>query len=181
MTTGVSIRDVKLLQPRVFVDDRGHFFESYNAETFAAETGHSVSFVQDNESRSIRHVLRGLHYQVPPRAQGKLVRCVKGAVWDVVVDIRQSSETFGRWFGTELTEENHTQLWIPAGFAHGFIVVSEEAVVFYKTTDHYAPECDRSIRWNDPAIGIDWPLPGEPALSEKDAKAPLLAEADLFP
>lgn len=177
----MSIPDVRIFQPRVFADDRGYFFESYNQKRFEAEIGHPVAFVQDNESYSVKHVLRGLHYQVPPHPQAKLVRCVRGAVWDVAVDIRQSSETFGRWFGTELTEENHTQLWIPCGFAHGFITLSDEAIVAYKTTDHYAPECDRSIRWDDPAVGIQWPISGEPLLSDKDGRAPLLDEADLFP
>lgn len=169
-----------LLTPRVHGDARGFFLEAYNRLTFAAATGLDVDFVQDNHSRSQRGVLRGLHYQVEPHPQGKLVRVVRGSVFDVAVDIRRSSPTFGRWAGVELTEENHLQLWIPAGFAHGFCVTSDSADLVYKTTEFYAPDCDRSIRFDDPAIGIDWPLDTEPLISDKDRNAPQLADADLF-
>jgi dTDP-4-dehydrorhamnose 3,5-epimerase len=169
-----------LLRPVVHGDHRGFFFEAYNRRTFAEVTGYDGDFVQDNHSRSARGVLRGLHYQTPPHAQGKLVRVISGAVFDVAVDIRRSSPTFGRWAGVELSEENKAQLWIPAGFAHGFCVISDSADVVYKTTDFYAPECDRSIRYDDPAIGVEWPTDVQPLVSGKDETAPLLADADVF-
>lgn len=169
-----------VLHPRVFEDERGFFFESYNDERFADATGLSPQFLQDNHSRSAKHVLRGLHYQVAPVAQAKLVRCTRGAVWDVAVDIRRSAPTFGRWYGLELSEDNKLQLWIPEGFAHGFIALTDNAEVLYKTTAYYSTECDRSIRWDDPDIGISWPLDSKPLLSTKDNQAPLLIDADTF-
>lgn len=175
-----DLPDVLILEPRVFEDDRGFFFESYNARAFAEATGLDPRFVQDNHSRSLRGVLRGLHYQVPPHAQGKLVRAVSGRIWDVAVDLRRSSPTFGRWVGVELDDRSPRQLWVPPGFAHGFVVLSDFADVLYKTTDFYAPECDRSVLWNDPEIGIEWPLDGEPVLSPKDAGAPGLRDAEVF-
>ena len=165
-----AIPEVLILEPRVFGDDRGFFFESYNRQAFREATGLDVDFVQDNHSKSARNVLRGLHYQVAPKAQGKLVRAVVGEVFDVAVDIRQGSPTFGRWVGQILSAENKLEMWIPPGFAHGFLVLSGAAEFLYKTTDYYAPEHERCIRWNDPAIGIDWPLYGDPVLSAKDAK-----------
>lgn len=176
--TPLAIPDVMLIEPRVFGDHRGFFFESFNARAFADATGCQETFVQDNHSRSSQGVLRGLHYQVQ-QAQGKLVRAVVGEIFDVAVDIRRGSPTFGQWVGATLTAENKHQLWVPAGFAHGFVVVSETAEVLYKTTDYYAPQHERSILWNDPAIGIEWPTHVEPLLSEKDAAAVLLADADL--
>lgn len=168
--TPLAIPDVVLIEPKVFGDDRGFFYESYNRQAFKEATGLDVDFVQDNHSRSVGSVLRGLHYQLPPKAQGKLVRAVAGEVFDVAVDIRKESPTFGKWVGEVLSAENKKQLWIPPGFAHGFLVLSEIAEFLYKTTDYYAPEYERCIRWNDPAIAIDWPLSGEPTLSGKDAK-----------
>jgi dTDP-4-dehydrorhamnose 3,5-epimerase len=169
-----------VLEPRVFGDDRGFFFESYNARRFTELTGIKAEFVQDNHSRSSQGVLRGLHYQIQ-QAQGKLVRASAGAVFDVVVDIRKSSPTFGQWFGTELSAENKRQMWIPPGFAHGFVVTSESAEFLYKTTDYWAPEHERAILWNDPAIGIEWPeLATAPLLSGKDQSAALLADAEVF-
>ncbi len=168
--TPLAIPDVVLIEPKVFGDDRGFFYESYNRQAFKEATGLDVDFVQDNHSRSVGSVLRGLHYQLPPKAQGKLVRAVAGEVFDVAVDIRKESPTFGKWVGEVLSAENKKQLWIPPGFAHGFLVLSEVAEFLYKTTDYYAPEYERCIRWNDPAIAIDWPLRGEPTLSGKDAK-----------
>lgn len=173
------LQGLLVLEPRVFGDDRGFFFESYNARRFAELTGVTAPFVQDNHSRSARNVLRGLHYQIQ-QAQGKLVRVTAGAVFDVVVDVRKSSPTFGQWYGTELSAENKRQLWIPAGFAHGFVVTSEAAEFLYKTTDYWAPEHERAILWNDPAIGIDWPLDGAPLMSGKDQAGKLLADADVF-
>lgn len=170
---------VLVLEPQVFGDARGFFLESYNRERFHAATGVDVDFVQDNHSRSARGVLRGLHYQIR-QPQGKLVRVVSGAVFDVAVDLRRASPTFGRWAGVELSAENQRQLWVPAGFGHGFLVLSDSADFLYKTTDYYAPEHERGIAWNDPAIGIRWPLDGEPRLSAKDAVAPLLADAEVF-
>jgi dTDP-4-dehydrorhamnose 3,5-epimerase len=155
--------------------------ESWNRDGFAAATGVTSDFVQDNHSRSARGVLRGLHYRLPPHAQGKLLRACSGAVFDVVVDIRRSSPTFRRWVGAELTAENKLQLWAPPGFAHGFLVLSETADVLYKTTAYYAPDCDRAMRWDDPEIGIEWPLGGqEPILSDRDRAAPPISHADLF-
>ena len=174
-----ALPGVLLLEPRVFGDDRGHFFESYNARVFSAAVGREVVFVQDNQSRSVRGVLRGLHYQVR-QPQGKLVRVLAGEIFDVVVDLRRSASTFGRWAGFRLSAANRHQLWIPEGYAHGFLAVSEEAEVLYKTTDFYAPADERCVAWNDPAIGIEWPLTGVPTLSPKDASAPRLAEAETF-
>lgn len=175
------IPDVLILEPKVFGDARGFFSESYNQQTFAQATGLDVHFVQDNHSRSSKGVLRGLHYQLPPHAQGKLVRCVRGAVFDVAVDIRRSSPTFGQWVGVELSEDNHRQFWIPPGFAHGFLTLTDTADFLYKTTDYYAPSHDRSLAWNDPAIDIVWPDVGTPPqLSAKDAVARCLDKADTF-
>ena len=173
---------VLVLEPKVFGDARGFFMESYNRRNFAAATGQDVDFVQDNHSRSRRGVLRGLHYQIR-QPQGKLVRVVRGAVFDVAVDIRRSSPTFGRWAGVELSEDNQRQFWIPPGFAHGFLVLSESADFLYKASDWYAPEHERSIVWDDPALGIKWPLDavgGVPLLSDKDRVAPPLAQAEVF-
>lgn len=178
--TATALPDVILIEPKVFGDSRGFFFESFNQKVFADETGVASPFVQDNHSRSSAGVLRGLHYQLL-QPQGKLVRVVRGAIFDVAVDIRRSSKSFGRWVGTELTEENQQQLWIPPGYAHGFLVLSETADVLYKTTDYYAPEHERCILWSDAAIGIEWPAGIEPKLSEKDKRGLSLAEAELFP
>ncbi len=174
-----AIPDVVIIEPRVFGDDRGFFFESFNERRFVELTGVKTSFVQDNHSKSAKHVLRGLHYQIQ-QPQGKLVRVVAGEVFDVAVDIRKSSPTFGKWVGVVLSAENKRQLWIPAGFAHGFVVTSESAEFLYKTTDYWAPEYERSILWNDPAIGIDWPMDAQPLLSGKDQAAKLLADAEVF-
>jgi dTDP-4-dehydrorhamnose 3,5-epimerase len=181
-TIGTDIPDLCVLEPRVFGDARGYFFESYNAERFAEATGARPVFVQDNQSFSTRGVLRGLHYQVV-RPQAKLVRAVQGEIFDVAVDLRQSSPTFGRHAGVILSQENQRQLWVPVGFAHGFFVLSETAVVLYKTTDYYSPEGERSILWNDPTLAIDWPVgAGEtPAVSDKDLKGASFAAADKFP
>jgi dTDP-4-dehydrorhamnose 3,5-epimerase len=171
------IPDVLLLEPKVFGDARGFFFESFNQKVFDDAVGRQVAFVQDNHSRSAKGVLRGLHFQLPPHAQGKLVRVTAGRVFDVALDIRPGSATYGRWAGFELSGENHHQLWIPAGLAHGFLVLSESADFLYKTTDFYAPQSERSVRWDDPALAIDWPEIGmAPTLSPKDAAAPTLAE-----
>jgi dTDP-4-dehydrorhamnose 3,5-epimerase len=178
--TPTSIPEVLVFEPAVFGDDRGFFYESYNAREFAQMTGLSVNFVQDNHSRSAKNVLRGLHYQIR-QPQGKLVRVVSGTIFDVVVDIRRSSPFFGRWIGVELSAENRRQLWVPPGFAHGFLVTSESAECLYKTTDYWAPEHERSILWNDPELAIDWPLAGEPMLSGKDSSGQLLADAAAFP
>lgn len=170
--TPLAVPDVLLIEPKVFGDARGFFFESFNQRAFNDATGLDVHFVQDNHSRSVRHVLRGLHYQLPPYAQGKLVRAVVGEVFDVAVDLRPDSPTLGRWAGAVLSAENKRQMWVPPGFAHGFLVLSEAAEFLYKTTDYYAPEYERSIRWDDPDLAIDWPLDGAiPQLSDKDAKA----------
>lgn len=179
--TPTAIPDVLVLEPKVFGDARGFFFESYNQRDFEAATGlHGIAFVQDNHSRSARGVLRGLHYQLPPKAQGKLVRVVRGAVFDVAVDIRRGSPTFGRWVGVELSESNHRQLWIPPGLAHGFLTLTDSADFLYKATDTYSPEHERCIRWDDPAIGIEWPvLDVAPLLSAKDQAGRPLAHADL--
>lgn len=177
-TTGLS--EVLVLTPTVHSDERGFFFESFNSHDFALATGESVQFVQDNHSRSGRGVLRGLHYQVV-KPQGKLVRVVHGTIFDVAVDIRRNSPSFGAWTSVELSAENHRQMWVPPGFAHGFIVLSEYAEVFYKTTDFYAPEHERSIKWDDPRIGISWPLSGMvPILSQKDQDAGLLDDLDAW-
>lgn len=167
--TPTAIADVLLIEPKVFGDARGFFYESFNQASFRAATGLDVNFVQDNHSMSACGVLRGLHYQLAPRAQGKLVRVVQGAVFDVAVDIRPGSSTFGRWVGEVLSAENKRQFWIPPGLAHGFVTLSETAEFLYKTTDYYAPEQERCIHWNDPALGIAWPLEGEPLVSAKDA------------
>ena len=180
--TPTAIPDVLVLEPKVFGDARGFFTESFNQQAFDAATGSQYTFVQDNHSRSSQGVLRGLHYQLPPHAQGKLVRVVRGAVWDVAVDIRPGSPTFGQWVAETLTEDNHKQLWLPPGFAHGFVVLSDSADFLYKTTDSYAPECDRGIRWDDPELAIAWPqVAGGYLLSEKDQRQPLLAQAQLPP
>lgn len=171
--------DVLLLRPQVFGDARGFFFESYNHRVFS-EAGIAAEFVQDNHSRSAKGVLRGLHYQIQ-QPQGKLVRVVAGEVFDVAVDLRRSSPSFGRWTGVLLNAENKRQLWIPEGFAHGFVVLSETAEFLYKTTDYYAPEHERSLLWNDPELGIDWPLDTLPQLSAKDQAGKLLRDAELFP
>jgi dTDP-4-dehydrorhamnose 3,5-epimerase len=175
-----SIPCVLVLEPRVFEDERGFFFESFNQRLLKASIGRDVQFVQDNHSRSAKYVLRGLHYQIR-QAQGKLVRVMMGEVFDVAVDIRRSSPTFGQWVGVTLSGENKRQLWIPEGFAHGFIVLSEFAEFLYKTTDYWAPEYERGIAWNDPAIAIKWPINTEPRLSAKDRTAPPLSEAECFP
>ncbi len=180
IATPTAIPEVLLLEPAVHGDSRGFFLESYNRRAFAEVTGLDIDFVQDNHSRSARGVLRGLHYQIA-QSQGKLVRVVSGSVFDVAVDIRRASRTFGHWVGYELSAENHRQLWVPAGFAHGFLVLSDTADFLYKTTDYYAPEHERSIRWNDPQLGIDWPAGIEPKLSEKDRDAPGLASAETYP
>ena len=178
-TTPLDIPDVVRFEPKIFGDERGFFFESFNHRQFEDAIGRSVQFVQDNQSRSVKGVLRGLHYQLH-RAQGKLVRVVHGEVFDVAVDIRRSSPTFGKWVGSYLSAENKHQLWVPEGFAHGFVVLSESAEFLYKTTDYYAPEHERCIRWDDPLIGIDWPIVGEPALSGKDRQGKRLADAEVF-
>jgi dTDP-4-dehydrorhamnose 3,5-epimerase len=174
-----SIPDVLLLEPKVFGDARGFFFESYNRRSFAAATGLDVEFVQDNQSRSRRNVLRGLHYQVR-QAQGKLVRVAAGEIWDVAVDLRRSSPSFGRWAGATLDAESHRLLWVPPGFAHGFVVLSEQADVLYKATDYYAPEHERTLLWNDPALGIAWPIAGDPFMTDKDRRGTPLAAAETF-
>jgi dTDP-4-dehydrorhamnose 3,5-epimerase len=179
--TRTAIDGVLILEPRVFGDERGFFMESYNQRAFDEALGFEARFVQDNHSCSSRGVLRGLHYQLPPHAQGKLVRVTQGSVFDVAVDIRRGSPSFGRWVGVELSGNNHRQLWLPPGMAHGFLVTSDSADFLYKTTSYYAPEAERSIRWDDPAIGIDWPALGHPPqLSPRDAAATLLADAPRF-
>lgn len=174
------IPDILILEPDVFKDERGFFLESFNEKNFKEETGQDVTFVQDNHSRSKKNVLRGLHYQIK-HPQGKLVHVVNGVVFDVVVDIRKSSPTFGQWTGVELSEENHRHLWIPEGFAHGFVVLSDFADFLYKTTDYYVPDSERCILWNDPSIDINWNLDDIPNLSEKDMKGMLLDQAELYP
>jgi dTDP-4-dehydrorhamnose 3,5-epimerase len=177
--TPTAIADVLIIEPKVFGDARGFFYESFNQKDFNEATGTNHQFLQDNHSRSGKGVLRGLHYQIQ-QPQGKLVRVVRGAVFDVAVDIRKGSCTFGKWVGVELSEENHRQLWVPSGFAHGFVVIGNSADVLYKTADYYVFEHERCIAWNDPAIGIEWPLVGEPALSVKDRQGKPLAEAEHF-
>ena len=176
--TPTAIPDVLIIEPKVFGDERGFFFESFNACAFAQATGLDVAFVQDNHSKSAKNVLRGLHYQLPPKAQGKLVRVVQGEVFDVAVDLRKGSKTFGHWVGRILSAENKQQLWIPPGLAHGFLTLSNSAEFLYKTTDYYSPEHERSLLWNDPALAIDWPLDGPPILAAKDAAAKPFAEAE---
>jgi dTDP-4-dehydrorhamnose 3,5-epimerase len=175
-----AISDVLVIEPAVFGDARGFFFESWNQRAFDQLVGREVRFVQDNHSMSARNVLRGLHYQVR-QAQGKLVRVVAGEVYDVAVDLRRSSPAFGRWVGARLSAENRRMMWVPAGFAHGFLVLSERAEFLYKTTDYYAPEHERTLLWNDPALGIDWPLAGDQVLKPKDASGTPLAQAETFP
>jgi len=175
-----TIPDVLILEPKVFGDERGFFFESFNLRLFREKTGLNPSFVQDNHSRSSQNVLRGLHYQIQ-QPQGKLVRVIAGKVFDVAVDLRKSSPTFGKWTGTTLSADNKRELWIPEGFAHGFLVLSESADFVYKATDYYAPEHERSLLWNDPDVGIEWPLKGEPTLAAKDRAGKRLREAETFP
>ena len=174
-----SIPEVLIFEPKVFGDDRGFFFESFNQRLFAQATGRSPDFVQDNHSKSARNVLRGLHYQIR-QPQGKLVRVTAGEVFDVAVDLRRASPTFGQWVGARLSADNKRQLWVPEGFAHGFLVLSESAEFLYKTTDFYAPEHERCLRWDDPALAIEWPLQGAPILSPKDAQGQTLDMAELF-
>jgi dTDP-4-dehydrorhamnose 3,5-epimerase len=173
------IPDVLIIEPRIFGDDRGFFFESYNEKSFAEKTGISPKFVQDNHSLSTKNVLRGLHYQIK-ETQGKLVRVISGEVLDIAVDIRRSSPTFGQWASCLLSAENKRQFWVPEGFAHGFVVLSDSAEFLYKTTNYYAPQYDRVILWNDPDLGVDWQLKGEPILSDKDKAGKRFKEADLF-
>lgn len=177
--TPLEIPEVILFEPKTFGDDRGFFFESFNQRQFEAAVGRAVTFVQDNHSRSVKGVLRGLHYQIQ-QPQGKMVRVVQGEVFDVAVDIRRSSPTFGKWVGVVLSAENKSQLWVPEGFAHGFVVLSETAEFLYKTTDYYAPEHERSILWEDKALDIEWPLTNMPTLSPKDAQAALFVAAEVF-
>ncbi|MBL4567406.1 MAG: dTDP-4-dehydrorhamnose 3,5-epimerase [Porticoccus sp.] len=166
--TPTNIPDVLIIEPKVFGDNRGFFFESFNQQAFNIATGQEILFVQDNHSHSAKGVLRGLHYQIQ-QPQGKLVRVTQGTIYDVAVDLRKSSTTFGQWVGTELSDDNHRQVWIPAGFAHGFIVLSDKADVLYKSTGYYEPQFERCIAWNDSVLSIDWPVEGAPLLSEKDA------------
>lgn len=178
--TELSLKGLTLLEPAVHGDARGFFMECWNAKTFAALTGCGDAFVQDNHSKSARGVLRGLHYQLDPMAQGKLVRVVAGEIFDVAVDIRRGSPTFGQWAGVTLSADNKQQLWVPRGFAHAFLVTSDSAEVVYKVTQYYSPAHDRNIRWNDPQIAIRWPGAAAPLLSGKDEKAPLLRDAEVF-
>lgn len=177
--TSTAFNEVLVLTPKVFGDARGFFFESFNARDFKEVTGMEVDFVQDNHSKSSKGVLRGLHYQIQ-HAQGKLVRVVQGSVFDVAVDLRKSSPTFGCWAGEILSADNHKQIWIPPGFAHGFVVLSDSAEFLYKTTDYWYPEHERTLLWNDPAVGIEWPIDFEPQLAAKDAAGRFLDQADLF-
>ncbi|CAN5703722.1 dTDP-4-dehydrorhamnose 3,5-epimerase [soil metagenome] len=174
-----SLPEVIIMEPRVFGDERGFFYESFNAKNFAGLTGLEVQFVQDNHSKSAKNVLRGLHYQIL-QSQGKLVRVTSGEVFDVAVDLRKSSPRFGQWTGATLSADNHRQIWIPPGFAHGFVVISDEAEFLYKTTDYWAPEHERCLQWNDPAIGIDWPMTELPVMSAKDQQGKSLADAEVF-
>ncbi|MFM5080738.1 dTDP-4-dehydrorhamnose 3,5-epimerase [Aeromonas veronii] len=175
-----AIPDVLIFEPKVFGDERGFFFESFNHKLFEEAVGYPVTFVQDNHSKSSKGVLRGLHYQLSPHAQGKLVRCVAGEVFDVAVDIRKSSPTFGKWVGIHLSSKNKRQLWIPEGFAHGFLTLSETAEFVYKTTSYYLPISERCIKWNDNSIAIEWPLKAEPVLSLKDGNANSIGDVDVF-
>lgn len=177
--TKTAIPEVLIIEPKVFGDERGFFFESFNQKVWLEKTGVTRTFVQDNHSRSVKGVLRGLHYQIE-QAQGKLVRVVAGEVYDVAVDIRKSSPTFGKWVGVHLSEQNKKQLWVPEGFAHGFVVLSDMAEFLYRTTDYYAPEHERCIIWNDPDLAIDWPFETQPKLSGKDAVGSLLKDADVY-
>jgi dTDP-4-dehydrorhamnose 3,5-epimerase len=176
-----ALSEVLLVEPAVYGDPRGFFLESYNERRFNDAIGQEVRLIQDNHSRSSKHVLRGLHYQLPPHAQAKLVRVVSGAIFDVAVDVRRSSPTFGKWAGAYLSADNQHQLWIPEGFAHGFVTLSESADVLYKTSAYYSPADEASVAWNDPDLEIEWPLAGEPTLSNKDASAPPLKAAPAFP
>ena len=178
--TPTDLPDVLLIEPKIFRDERGFFFESFNARSFAEATGISAPFVQDNHSRSARNVLRGLHYQVQ-QAQGKLVRVTSGSVYDVSVDLRRGSSTFGQWTGATLSAENRRMLWIPPGFGHGFLVTSDAAEFLYKTTDYWAPAHERCIKWDDPQLAIQWPLQGVPIVSAKDQQGLLLKDAEVFP
>jgi dTDP-4-dehydrorhamnose 3,5-epimerase len=179
--TPTALAGVLILEPKVFADERGYFMESFNLRAFDAAVGHAVTFVQDNHSRSQRGVLRGLHYQTPPHAQGKLMRVVRGSAFDVAVDIRKGSATFGRWVGVTLDAVNQCQMWIPPGFAHGFLALEADTDFLYKTTDYYAQDCERAIAWNDPSIGIEWPDLGcAPLLAAKDAAALALGQAETF-
>lgn len=178
--TPTAIPEVLILEPQVFGDDRGFFYESANARRFEQLTGLNVNFVQESQSRSAKHVLRGMHYQVR-QPQGKLMRVLVGAVFDVVVDLRRSSPFFGRWVGIELSADNRRQIWVPPGFAHGYVVTSDSAECLYKTTDYWSPEDERALLWNDPEVGIEWPIDGPPMLSSKDSKGGTLAAAESFP
>lgn len=175
-----EIPDVLIFEPKVFGDDRGFFYESFNQKIFEEAVGSKIEFIQDNHSKSTKGVLRGLHFQLPPFAQAKLVRCVVGEVFDVAVDIRKSSPTFGKWVGVHLSADNKRQLWIPEGFAHGFLVLSETAEFVYKTTNYYSPTHDRGVLWNDPDVGIEWPLITIPVLSTKDESAKFLKDCEFF-
>lgn len=175
-----KIPDLLIVEPKVFGDERGFFYESFNQRAFCEAIGQQIEFVQDNHSKSAKNVLRGLHYQLPPKAQGKLVRVVQGEVFDVAVDLRKSSKTFGQWAGLILSAENKKQLWIPPGFAHGFLTLTDTAEFLYKTTDYYSPEYERSVLWSDHALNVDWPIEGEPTLAAKDAAALTLAQAEVF-
>lgn len=177
--TATAIPEVLLVEPTVFGDDRGFFYESFNAREWQELTGLDTRFVQDNHSRSIKGVLRGIHYQIQ-QSQGKLVRVVVGEVFDVAVDLRKGSATFGQWVGEHLSADNKRSLWVPEGFGHGFLVLSDVAEFLYRTTDFYAPQHERCIAWNDPEIGVEWPITGVPVLSDKDAKGSSLADADVF-
>lgn len=177
--TPLAIPDVLLIEPEIFGDDRGFFFESFNQNKFEEATGYKINFVQDNHSKSVRDVLRGLHYQLPPKAQSKLVRVIQGEVFDVAVDLRQSSPTFGKWVGEILSSDNKKQMWIPEGFAHGFLTISDTAEFLYKTTDFYSKDHEQAIIWNDETIGIEWPT-DKPSLSDKDLKAVLFNKALFF-
>ena len=172
-----------ILEPKIIADERGFFYESFNQRVFNESTCLDVEFVQDNQSKSVKGVLRGLHYQLPPMGQGKLVRAIRGSILDVAVDIRQSSATFGKWVGVELTEENHKQLWLPPGMAHGFLVMSDSAEVLYKATNYYSPRDERIISWNDKVIGIEWPLDSvtQPIISGRDSNGVSLSQAEIFP
>ena len=174
-----NIPDIKIIHPRIYTDERGYFFESFNYSEFKDQIGNIV-FIQDNQSQSSKGVIRGLHFQLPPYAQAKLVRCISGAIFDVAVDIRRSSPTFGKWVSAVLSAENKHQLWIPEGFAHGFVALTETAEVFYKTNAHWNKGAEASIRWDDPTLAIEWPIDVQPTLSPKDALAPFLSDAKLF-
>ena len=177
--TSLAIPDVLLIEPKIYGDDRGFFFESFNKKLFDEAVGRELAFVQDNHSRSVRNVLRGLHYQIQ-QPQGKLVRVIQGEIFDVAVDIRKSSATYGQWVGEFMSAENKKQLWIPEGFAHGFVVTTETAEVLYKTTDYYAPEYERCIAWNDLEVGVQWPVNEKPLLSTKDAQGMMLSQSEVF-